>query len=117
MFGGAPPVPWRRRPEPLGMRAVGGRLVDDEAGEPNSDSEDTLGGSPGRAGWRPGPESGYGRRGAGEYDSRRGGGVPEGEGWAERRSRPHIIAGGCSEEEGYRDTVPCCGAARNCCEE
>lgn len=62
----------------------------DEAGDA-SDSDDDRGFRPGRGGSGPGPDAGYGRRGAGEYESRRGGGVPEGVEWAESLSRPHML--------------------------
>jgi len=87
-FGGTPPV-GRLRPEPLGAPAVPGRLLVEESGE-ISDRDEERGLMPGRRGSGPGPE-GYGRRGAGEYESRRGGGVPEGVEWAESLSRPHML--------------------------
>lgn len=89
--GGGPPAPGRARPEPLGIRAVEGRLAVDEAGVPAIESDDVLVGSPGRGGKGPGPAPRYGRLGAGECESRRGGGVPDGVEWAERRSSPHMM--------------------------
>lgn len=56
-FGGGPPVPCLRRPEPFGKRAVVGRLVDEDEGEFASDSDDVLAGNPGRGGKGPGPEA------------------------------------------------------------
>ena len=94
------PCPGRRLLEPLGIRAVEGRLVVEEAGVPSSDRDDVLVGSPGRGGRGPGPERGYGRRGAGEEDSRRDMGVPTGEGCAESRSSPHMSLV-CAAETGY----------------
>jgi hypothetical protein len=65
-FGGGPPAPGRLLPEPLGIRAVPGRLVEDDAGEFTRDNDDVLVGNPGRGGKGPGPTPVYDRLGAGE---------------------------------------------------
>ena len=65
--GRGPPIPGRLRPRPLGIRAVEGRLLLDEAaGELSTEREEVLVGSPGRGGRGPGPAPVYDRLGAGE---------------------------------------------------
>jgi hypothetical protein len=83
----------RLRWEPLAAWAVEGRLVVEESGE-MSDSEEERGFRPGRKGKGAGRSPGYSLRGAGEAESRRGGGVPAGVGCADRRSRPHMLPTG-----------------------
>lgn len=89
-FGGALPRTDGWRCAPLGLRAVDERLVVDAPGERRF-REDDLGVRPGLGGKGPGPEAGYGRRGAGEYESLRIGGVPEGVELEVILSRPHIL--------------------------
>ena len=91
----------RLRWEPLATWAVEGRLVVDESGE-MSDRDDERGFRPGRKGSGAGRSPGYSLRGAGEAESRRGGGVPAGVGCADRRSRPHMLRAHarCREQAG-----------------
>lgn len=88
-FEGIPPG-GLLRPEPLGMFAVDGRLVVEESGDMR-EREDDRGFKPGRKGKGAGLSVGYSLRGAGEAESRRGGGVPEGVECPESRSRPHML--------------------------
>jgi hypothetical protein len=87
-LGGMPPVGRRRSGAPLGPRAVEGRLFVDEPGE-TRESDDERGFRPGLKGNGPGTSP---LRGAGEYESCRGGGVPEGVEYEESLSRPHIFS-------------------------